>query len=469
MSVEGSVCLRAEVPETRLMRVAVPASMRRSPRDRAIAALALPALATLAIDPIVSIVDTAWVARLGTEPLAALAVASTVFIATFSILSFLPMTITPLVAGEVGRGDLEKAGAIASGSVAVAIVVGVLVAVAGWLLADPLTGAFGASEQVTSLASSYLSIRFLAMPAMLIALVGHGVFRGHSDTRTPLVVAIGMNVVNLILDPILIFGAGLGVEGAAWATVAAQWIAAAWFLVLLYLTHRHRLGIGGAQRGVDATAVRRVLAAGWPMMLRSAALLAVLTATTVAASHIGTAQLAAHQIALQIWLLLSLVLDAYAIAAQAMVGTDLGSGSRQAARTISNRLLVLGLGTGLILSVVLVVVAPWLGTVFSLEPGVAAGLWSIYPIIVVLQPLTALVYVWDGIGIGASAFRYLAGSMVIAGVITLGVLFAIGTTLVGVWSAIVVLTLLRLGALAVWHAFGPLAPGPGRFRASRAI
>lgn len=451
------------------MRITVPASLRRNPRDRAIAALALPALATLAIDPIVSIVDTAWVARLGTEPLAALAVASTIFIAVFSILSFVPMTITPLVAGEVGRGDLPRAGAVASGAVVIALVIGSVVALAGWLVAAPVTAAFGGTETVSELAASYLSVRFLAMPAMLVALVGHGVFRGHSDTRTPLMVAVGMNVINIVLDPLLIFGADMGVTGAAWATVAAQWVAAAWFLILLYGTHRKRLGIGVGESGIDASAVRKVLGAGWPMMVRSAALLAALGATTVAASRIGTPQLAAHQIALQIWLLLSLVLDAYAIAAQAMVGTDVGAGEISAARSISNRLLVLGLASGLLLSLLLVIVSPWILSIFSVEPVVAAAFWSIYPIVVLLQPLTALVYVWDGIGIGASAFRFLAGSMVVAGAVTLVYLFVAGSTLVGVWSAVVVLTAIRLGALGTWHRFGPLAPGSNRFRGFRAV
>jgi putative MATE family efflux protein len=450
------------------MQITVPASLRRNPRDRAIGALALPALATRAIDPIVSIVDTAWVARLGTEPLAALAVASTIFFAVFSILSFVPMTITPLVAGEVGRGDIPKAGAVASGAVVIALVVGSLVAFGGWLVAAPVTAAFGGTEGVSELATSYLSIRFLAMPAMLVVLVGHGVFRGHSDTRTPLMVAIGMNVINVVLDPLMIFGFDMGVTGAAWATVVAQWVAAAWFLALLYGTHRKRLGIGVAESGIDAAAVKKVLGAGWPMMVRSAALLAALGATTIAASRIGTPQLAAHQIALQIWLLLSLVLDAYAIAAQAMVGTDVGASETEAAWSISNRLLVLGLGTGLLLSLLLVIVSPWILSIFSVEPVVAREFWSIYPIVVLLQPLTALVYVLDGIGIGASAFRFLASSMVVAGAATLMYLFFAGSTLVGVWSAVVVLTVMRLGALAMWHRVGPLAPESSRFRGFRA-
>jgi len=202
-------------------------AFRSHPRDRAIGALAIPALGTLAIDPLVSIVDTAWVGRLGTAPLASLAIASAVFAAIFSVFNFLPAAVTPLVAGEVGRGDKARAGTIATGALAVALVVGVLIGAVAVLLAEPLTRVFGGEETVAVGATAYLRIRFLALPAVLVAMVGHGVFRGHSDTRTPLFVALGLNAVNLVLDPILIFGLGLGVAGAAWATVVAQSLGAA--------------------------------------------------------------------------------------------------------------------------------------------------------------------------------------------------------------------------------------------------
>lgn len=445
----------------------VRAAFGANPRDRAIAALAIPALGTLAMDPIVSIVDTAWVGRLGTVPLAALAIASAVFAAVFSVFNFVHMTITPLVAGEVGAGRLDRAGAIAKGAIAVSVVVGAVVALAAIALSDQIVAAFGAEPDVAAEAAVYLRIRFLALPVMLVAMVGHGVYRGHSDTRTPLWVAAGMNLVNLVLDPVFIFGLGLGVAGAAWATVIAQSTAAAAFLVLMLGAQRVRLGTDAAVRGIGELGIGRILDAGWPMMVRSAALLAAITATTVAASRIGTAQVAAHQIALQVWLFLAFVLDAYAVAAQAMIGTDLGGDGVPAARPTADRLLALGFVTGIGLSVLLAVTAPLVAGLFSAEPAVESELASIYGFVVLLQPLTALVYVWDGIAIGASAFRYLAVSMVLAGVATVAVLFAVGDTLVGVWVGVSALTLVRLVTLGWWHVAGPLGLGRVPSRVSR--
>ena len=444
------------------------AALARNPRDRAIAALAVPALGTLAMDPIVSLVDTAWVGRLGTVPLAALAIASAVFAAVFSVFNFVHMSITPLVAGEVGAGRLDRAGSFAKGAIGVTLVVGAVMGLVAIALSGPIVALFGAEPAVSLEATRYLEIRFLAMPMMLIAMVGHGIYRGHSDTRTPLWVALGMNIVNLVLDPLLIFGADLGVAGAAWATVAAQTAAAAVFVVLILRTHRDRLGTGAPIRGFRSLGVGRILDAGWPMMVRSSALLVAITATTVAAARIGTVAVAAHQIALQIWLFLSFVLDAYAVAAQAMVGTDLGARDRTGARAVANRLLVLGFATGVGLSILLAVTAPLVADVFSVEPAVERQLSSIYGFVIVLQPLTALVYVWDGIAIGASAFRYLAAAMVVACAATLLVLVTVGSTLVGVWSSVLVLTLVRLTALAWWHRSGTLAVGRVPYPGSRA-
>ena len=442
-------------------------AFRLNPRDTAIAALAIPALGTLALDPLVSIVDTAWVGRLGTVPLAALAVASAVFAAVFSIFNFVHSAITPLVAGEVGRGDLHRAGSISVGAVVIAGVVGVVVAALSIAASSWIVDAFGAEPDVAREATAYLRIRFLGLPAMLIAMVGHGVYRGHSDTRTPLFVVIGLTVINLILDPILIYGADLGVSGAAWATVVAQAFAAFAFLVLLFGLQRVRLGISRHIGRLDSLGIGRILSAGWPMMVRSAALLAALTAITAAATRTGTTQVAAHQIALQVWLFLSFVLDSYAIAAQAMVGTDLGSGDVRAARSVSNRLLALGVMTGLMLSMLLFLSAAGVPVLFGANDQVTDALSGIYAFVIVLQPLTALVYVWDGIGIGASAFRFLAASMVVAFVLTVATLVLVGDTLVGVWTAVGVLTVSRLVALAWWYAVGPLARGRGPSRVSQ--
>jgi MATE family multidrug resistance protein len=264
------------------------------------------------------------------------------------------------------------------------------------------------------------------------------------------------------------FTFGLGVVGAAWATVVAQTVAAVWFLALMFGRDRTRLGIGRMRAGVSGLPISQVLSAGWPMVIRAASLLAAITATTVAAARIGTAAVAAHQIALQIWLFLSFTLDAYAVAASAMIGKDLGERDTFAARVLSNRLLALGLMTGMGLSVLLFVSAPLVASFFSLESGVADELSTIYWFVIVLQPLTALVYVWDGIGVGASAFRYLAASMVVAGAASLATIVLVGDTLTGIWVGLAVLTFVRLVSLAGWYRWGSLSSGRDPSPASRA-
>ncbi len=444
------------------------ASFAPNRRDRAIAALAIPALGTLAIDPIVTIVDTAWVGRLGTVELAALAVAGAVFAAVFSVFNFIQVTITPLIAAEIGRDQIGRAGAIARGAVWIAAGLGVVLGGLFVVLSPTITDLFGSAADVSAEATSYLQIRFLALPVMLVATVGHGVYRGHHDTKTPLYVAIGMNVVNLVLDPILIFGFDLGVAGAAWATVVAQTVAAAWFLILIFGTQRDRLGIGRKRVAVSSLPFGEVIGKGWPMIVRSLALLAAITATTVAAARIGTVDTAAHQIALQVWLFLAFVLDSYAIAAQAMVGTDVGRVDYSAAREVSNRLLALGLVTGLALSVLVAVTAPMLPLLFGIETDVQDALSGIYVFVILLQPLTALVYVWDGIAIGAAQFRYLAGSMVVASAAAIAVLVVFGSSLTGIWASLAVLTGGRLVTLAWWYQRGVLAAGRDPSPSSRA-
>lgn len=450
------------------MASSVVTAFRRNPRDGAIAALALPALGALAIDPLVTIVDTAWVARLGTVPLAAVAVAGAVFMAVFSVFNFVHITVTPLVAGEVGRNDIPGAGRIATSALVIAFSIGAVLALVFALLSDQVVGLFGVEADVASEAVAYLRVRFLALPAMIIATVGHGVYRGHQDTRTPLKVAVGMNAVNLVLDPIFIFTLGLGVVGAAWATVVAQTAAAAWFLILMFGPHRKRLGMAHIRAPIRGLPIAEVLSAGWPMIVRSASLLAAITATTVAAARIGTAATAAHQVALQVWLFLAFVLDSYAVAAAAMVGRDLGAQHRRAARALSNRLLALGLVTGFGISVLVLVSTPLMALLFSLEPAVADDLSKIYWFVVVLQPFTALVYVWDGIGVGASAFKYLAGSMVVAGAAALATVVVVGDTLVGIWMGLAVLTMVRLVTLAGWYRWGSLSSARDPSPSSRA-
>ena len=432
--------------------------------DGEIRRLALPALGALAADPLVSLVDTAFVGRIGVNALGSLAVAAAVFGVAFALFNFLAYGTTPLVARAVARGDVAAAGRVSVAAGVTGLVLGVATAALLIPAGGSILSLMGASDQTLDGATTYLRIRALALPAVMLVTVAHGVFRGFQDTRTPLVVTLGLNLINLVLDPILIFGFGAGIAGAAWATVVAQWAGAVWFVTLMW---RRRTDLGLAARRPGRSEVRSLLGAGRALVIRIGALLAVLTIATAVAARVGTAQVAAHQVMFQVWIFLTLVLDALAIAAQAMIGKTFGVAVEDAA-AISRRLLVLGVWSGAALGLVLLLVAPWLPGWFTDDAGVLDSLRGVYPFLIVMQPLNALVFVWDGIIIGAADFAYLARSMVVSsvvGLVALSLVLPMGWGLAGVWWAIVVLMIGRAATLLWWQLNGPLAasqgPSPG--------
>lgn len=431
-------------------------AFRRTKYDREILTLALPALGALAADPLVSLVDTAFIGRLGTEPLASLGVAVAVFGIAFALANFLPYGATPLIADASARGDTESAGRLGRGTLAVAVGTGLVAMVVLEVAAPGVARVMGASSELLDGTVGYLRIRALALPAVLVILGANGIFRGHQDTRSPLLVSLGITMVNLVLDPILIFTFDMGLQGAAWASVVAQWMGGLAFLGLLIGSRSPRL----AMRAGSGLAYRELFSAGSALIVRTGALIGSFSLATAVAARIGTVAVAAHQIAFQIWLFLALVIDALAIAAQARVGAYLGSGAEGEAREVSNRLLAMGvmLGTGLlvVLGAGASVVPGW----FSADAAVIAAVGTVYPFVVLTQPLNAIVFVWDGIGIGAASFRFLAVGMVGAAVISavgLALVIPLDLGLVGVWSAVLILMLARALTLAWWYERGPLA------------
>lgn len=439
---------------------------KRSQLDREILRLAVPALGALAADPLVSLIDTAYVGRIGTVALGALGVAVAISSVAFFLFSFLAYGTTPLVAGALGESDLERAGRLTVAALALGAIVGIAATVTIEIFAVPVLRAMGAEQALLSGALAYLRIRVLGLPALAIITVGHGVFRGHQDTRTPLKIAASVAVLNLIVDPVFIFGFGWGLAGAAWATMAAQWIGAFWFLGL-FGAERTRLALSWAWPG--GASFRSLLGAARALLIRSGSLLAGFTLATAVVTRLGDSTIAAHQVAIQLWIFLALVVDALAIAAQALVGKYFAT-ERGLAAAYSRRLLAWGLGSGAALAVIMALGRTVLPRLFSSDPLVISTVGAVYGFVVVMQPLNAVVFVWDGILIGASRFGYLAGTTVLSVLATVAVLAAVpgrGWGLRGVWWAIVVMMLVRLVAVAGWHLAGPLGSGRGRFPGSR--
>ncbi len=428
-------------------------ALRRSPFDQEILRLAIPALGALAADPLVSLVDTAFVGRLGTESLASLAVAAAVFGVAFSVFNFLQYGTTPLLARELGAGNAQGAGRIAVAAAGAAVVLGLAASVVLMAFGETLLRALGAGEELIAPAAAYLRIRATALPAVMLVIVGHGVYRGAQDTRTPFWIALGLNAVNLVLDPILIFGFGFGLHGAAWASAVAQWSGATAFVAMF---HHQRADMAIVPARPSWLELRRLSRAGGALVLRTASLLVAFTASTAVAARLGAVPVAAHQVAMQLFIFLSLVLDAVAIAAQAMLGRAAGRGDPVLVRWQAERLVGLGTMAGLGLAALLLLALPWLPGLFSPDPSVRMALRSVYPQLAIIQVLGGAVFAWDGIVMGVTDFRWaMYATALPAAVVTalLAAIAAVQAPLAAVWWAIVVMLALRIVVLAWWHRY----------------
>ena len=293
---------------------------------------------------------------------------------------------------------------------------GVGLAGLGLAFGPDLISLLGGTEDVAANAEVYLRISLYGVPAMLVMLAGVGYLRGLQDTRRPFYVAIATAVVNLVLELVLIYGFDQGIGASALSTVVAQWMAAAVFVGWV----RRAVRAHDVDLRPDRSVIRSVAGDGLDLFVRTAALRGSLTVTLAVAARIGDDDLAAHQIAFEIWSLLALALDAIAIAAQAMIGQALGAGDAARARALGRRMTQWGLCCGVGLGLVVLATSPVLPYVFT-EDDAVLGLTTFLLIhVAVGQPTAGVVFALDGVLIGAGDLRYLAAAMWVAGAVLIG-------------------------------------------------
>ncbi|WP_030755418.1 MULTISPECIES: MATE family efflux transporter [unclassified Streptomyces] len=377
--------------------------------DREIFALALPAFGALVAEPLFVMADSAIVGHLGTPQLAGLGIAAAVLTTAVSVFVFLAYATTAAVSRRVGAGDLQAAIRQGIDGIWLALLLGAAV-VAVVLPATPsLVSLFGASDTVAPYAITYLRISALGIPAMLMVLASTGVIRGLQDTRTPLYVAIGGFALNAGLNVALVYGAGLGIAGSAWGTVIAQCaMAAAYLVVVVRGARRH-----GASLRPDLAGIRACAQAGAPLLVRTLSLRAILMIATAVAARLGDADIAAHQILLSLWSLLAFALDAIAIAGQAIIGRYLGAGDTDGARTVCRRMVQWGIASGVVLGLLVVLARPVFIPLFTSDPAVEAALLPALLVVALSQPVSGIVFVLDGVLMGAGDGRYLARAMLL--------------------------------------------------------
>lgn len=384
--------------------------LRFNPLDREILRLAVPALGALLAEPMYILADTAVVGHLGTEPLAGLAVASAILLTTYSVFIFLAYGTTSSVARLVGAGNEREAAHHAVQGLWLATGIGVVLALGLALFSGPLVGLLGATGLVRDNALVYLRISLLGVPAMLLVFAGTGYLRGLQNTRTPLVVAVCSALANLVIEVVAIYVFDFGIGASALSTVVAQWGAAAVYVRWVTRAVRHH----DVPLGPDAARLTRLAVIGRDLFIRTVALRAAFLMATAIAARIGPVEVAAHQIAFEIWAFLAMGLDAIGIAAQAMVGRFLGAGDPDGARAAANRMIGWGVLTGVVSGIVVFVLRDPLSSVFTGDALVQQLAAFLLIILAVMQPVNGLVFTLDGVLIGAGDLRYLAWTTPVA-------------------------------------------------------
>ena len=375
--------------------------------------LAASAFLVLAAEPLYLLVDTAVVGHLGPRPLAALAVGAALMGLLTIVGTFVEYGTTARAARWFGAGRVDEAVREGVQASWLAVGIGVVVVAAGEVFAGPLTGLLaGGSGAVQAAAETWLRIALIGMPGVLLVLAGNGWMRGVQRTREPVTIVIAANALSAIASPLLVYPAGLGLTGSAIANVGAQAVGAALFIRALGRESRRT----GVALRPDRSVIRAQLVLGRDLIIRAAAFqVAFLTAAGVAA-RMGAAQLAAHQIGLQLWEFTALLLDSFAIAAQSLVGAALGASNAAAARALAWQVMRWGLWAGI--GFAALYGAGWfvVPSLFTSSSDVLAQAHVLWPWFVAMLPGAGVVFALDGVLIGAGDVAYLRTITIVAAV-----------------------------------------------------
>ncbi|KAL0450970.1 UNVERIFIED_CONTAM: protein DETOXIFICATION 44, chloroplastic [Sesamum latifolium] len=394
-----------------------------------ILSIAMPAALALAADPITSLVDTGFVGHLGSAELAAVGVSGAVFNLVSKLFNVPLLNVTTSFVAEEQAAIVKAADDYSqtakdpqskiflpsvSNAIILAAALGIIEAVALSTGSSFLMNTMGipVDSPMHTPAEQFLTLRALGAPPIVVALAAQGTFRGFKDTKTPLYAVGAGNLLNAILDPILIFSFGLGIGGAAIATVISEYLTA---LILLWKLSDEVLLIAPS---INGQRIVQYLKSGALLTARTLAVLAITTLATSMAAREGPIQMAGHQICFEVWLALSLLNDALALAGQTLLASDYSQGNYVLARQVTYKVLQIGSLMGVALAVILFLGFGALSSLFSTDSEVLEIARSGTLFVAGSQPMNAIAFVLDGLYYGVSDFGFAAYSMVFVGLIS---------------------------------------------------
>ncbi len=431
--------------------------------NKAMVMLAIPVLFSLIAEPVTGLLDTAFITRLGVSPLAALGIGTSVLSLGFWVFNFLGISTHTGVAQALGRGDTEEAAKITGLALIVAFALGVMVVCVVWPLAPIGSRWAGATDpDVINNAVLYVRYRLFGAPAVIMLMVVFGTLRGLQDMVSPMIVAVGINVLNIGLDWVLIFGIGpfpeWGIAGAAAASAIAQWIGVLWAIRVVV----RKLGVPAA---IDFSKTLALFKVGGDLFIRSGMLILFLFFGTRVANQMGPQAGAAHQVIRQLWIVAVFIMEAFAETTQSLTGYFFGAKMIDQTRRVAWYGTLWGIGTGLFVAGLLFsttgLVINWL---LPDDPWILVAFTAAWLPTILSQPVNSLAFITDGVHWGTGDYGYMRNGMIIASVTGIAVLWGIeqsGSTDLGlVWYATILWVAIRAawGLVRIWPGVGKSAP-----------
>ena len=414
--------------------------------NKRILKLALPNILTNLTVPLLGMVDLHLMGYLDSAVyMGAIALGGVIFNLVYWGFAFLRMSISGIAAQSYGKDD--------SFDIANTLFRGLLLALSGALLLLILqTGIekisfliLDGSPEVKALASDYFYVRIWAAPAAISLMVFYGWFLGMQNAIYPMIIAVSVNIVNILLSYLFVRTFGMNVDGVALGSVIAQYFGLFLAVVFFLKKYRYILKTFNLSAIIDGKGIRNFLNVSGDIFIRTACIILVFTFFTSESAGFGNITLAANSALLQFLFLFSYFLDGFAYAAEALVGKYFGAKDTINLKKVIRLLMLWGLGFGILFSLLYLLFGDELLLFFTKHENVLREGRNYLPWLVLMPILSFASYIWDGVYIGTTASKLMKYTMIASTIVFFTIYYSFNSRLQNnaLWLAIIVFSFMR--------------------------
>ena len=373
--------------------------------------LASPALISGVSETILSITDTAIVGNMpvdATESLAAVGIVGAFISMLIWVLGQTRSAISSIVSQYVGANNLEKVKNLPAQAIFIITSLSILIILFTYPLAEPIFKLYNASDLILEYSVDYYRIRVFSFPFTLFTIAVFGTFRGLQNTFYPMIIAIVGATANIVLDCVLVFGVegyipAMNIKGAAYASVIAQLLMAlvSAYYLLTKTTIPLRFSLPFNKE------IKRFLLMIANLFIRTLALNVTLYYASAFSTSYGKEYIAAYTIAINLWFLGAFIIDGYASAGNILSGKLYGAKDYSKLIKLSNQLIKYGIIVGIIMAILGALVYYPIGTIFTKDEAVLNEFYKVFWVVLAMQPLCALAFIFDGMFKGLGKMKTL--------------------------------------------------------------